>query len=115
MAEQKKEKKVAVLTEKDFSSFVNDKKKKLILVDFFAEWCGPCQMMSGVIEKLAEKNPNVSFAKINVDENPKLSEEYEISSIPCVIFFQDGKEVDRLIGGRGPEPFQEKIDDYFKL
>ena len=106
--------KISILNENDFNSFVNDKKKNLVIVDFFAEWCGPFQIMSGVIEKLAEKNPNVSFAKINVDENPKLSEEYEISSIPCVVFFQDGKEVDRLIGGRGPEPFQEKIDDYLK-
>ena len=72
-------------------------------------------MMAPVIERLAEKNPSVKFAKINVDDAPKLSQEYEISSIPCIVFFQDGKEVDRLVGSQAQDIFQEKISDYMSL
>lgn len=104
---------VTELSEAEFSKFISEKKAKLVVVDFFAEWCMPCVMMGPVIEELAEGNikNDVFFGKINVDEAPKLSNEYKISSIPCVVFFKDGKEIGRSIGAVGAERLQEKIDE----
>jgi len=110
-----KKESVFELTESSFPKIMTDKKTPLVIVDFFAEWCMPCVMMGPVFERLSEKNTNVKFCKINVDEAPKLSQQYEISSIPCIIFFKDGEEVDRIIGSTGEDLFQEKINDYLKL
>ncbi len=109
---QKEKAKVVILNESDFSSAINDKKYPLIVVDFFADWCGPCQIMAPIMVRLAERNPKVKLCKINVDDAPKVSEEYEISSIPCIIFFQEGREVDRVIGSVSQDIFQEKLDSY---
>lgn len=105
---------VIQLNESGFSKFISDKKNPLVVADFFAEWCGPCQIMAPIILKIAEKYPKVKFAKVNVDEEQKLSNKYEVSSIPCIIFFKDGKEVDRIIGALDEEVFEEKIKDYMK-
>ncbi len=109
-----KKESVIELTEASFSSAINDKKMPLVIVDFFAVWCGPCVMMAPVIERLAQKNPKVKFCKINVDDAPKRSEEYEISSIPCLVFFKDGEEVDRIVGSLAEDLLKEKISDYMK-
>jgi thioredoxin 1 len=106
---------VQELTQKEFPSVVNDKKNKLVIVDFFAEWCFPCTMMAPIFERFAEKNSEVKFAKINVDDASDLSDQYEISSIPCIIFFKDGKEVDRIVGSVSEDILEEKISDYLKL
>jgi thioredoxin 1 len=79
-----------------------------VLIDFFADWCGPCQVMAPIIERIAQKYPKVKFAKINVDDAQEISTKYEISSIPCFVFFKDGEEVDRVIGGFGQDIFEEK-------
>jgi len=104
---------VSEITESEFSKIINNKEKNLVIVDFFAEWCMPCVVLSPVIERLAEKFPKVKFAKINVDGAPKLSQEYEISSIPCIIFFKDGKVVDMVVGAVNERILEEKISDYF--
>ena len=103
------------LTESEFPKVINDKKTPLVIVDFFAEWCMPCVMMGPVFERLSEKNKTVKFCKINVDDAPKISQDYEISSIPCLIFFKDGKQVDRVIGSIAEDLLQEKISDYLLL
>ncbi len=106
---------VSELTESEFTQVINEKKSPLIIVDFFAEWCMPCQMMAPIIARLAEKNPKAKFCKINVDNAAKLSDEYEISTIPCIIFFKDGKEIDRIAEAVGEEKLSEKVRDYLKL
>ena len=106
---------VKEITQSEFSNLVNNKVDNLVIIDFFAEWCMPCVMMSPVFQRLSEKYKQVKFAKINVDEAPKLSEEYEVSSIPCVVFFKDGKEVDRVVGGVSEDLLNEKINDYLNL
>ena len=106
---------VSELTQTNFSELINNKKDYLVIVDFFAEWCFPCTMMAPVIERLAQKNPKVKFAKINVDDAPILANKYEISSIPCLVFFKDGEEVDRVIGGVSEDLLDEKISDYLNL
>ena len=71
---------------------------KPVLVDFWAPWCGPCRMLSPIVEKVAEKNPAVKFVKLNTDENPSLAGEYHVSGIPCLILFKGGQVVDRIVG-----------------
>lgn len=86
------------------------KSQKLVIVDFFADWCGPCKMLSAVLDKLKAENPDISFYKVNVDDNPQLAEQFEVSSIPNVIFFKNGKIVDRSIGFKTFRQLQDMID-----
>jgi thioredoxin 1 len=91
------------------------KHKGLVLVDFFADWCGPCKMMAPVIEKMAEEfSGKMKIGKLNVDNNPNISMKFEIQSIPTLIFFKDGEMVDKLIGYQSEEVLRRKIDELSK-
>ena len=80
------------------------KSEKPVLVDFYADWCGPCNAMAPVIEELAkELEGKVKVGKINVDENPDIAVEYNVMSIPTLIVFKNGKEEKRLVGLRSKE------------
>ena len=75
------------------------KSEKPVIVDFNADWCGPCQMQAPIIEEVAEElGDKCLFASVNIDDEDELAEKYEIASIPCMILFRDGKEVDRKVG-----------------
>ena len=69
-----------------------------VLLDFWAAWCGPCSMLSPVVEELAEEHPEISFGKVNVDEAPELAQRYQISAIPTLLLFRDGEPVDVSVG-----------------
>ena len=80
-----------------------------VMVDFWAPWCGPCRMVSPVIEKLAGKySGKVKVVKVNIDDNQELAIKYDIMSIPTVMLFKDGKAVDKAIGA-APSEFYEKL------
>lgn len=84
---------------------------KLMMVDFWAEWCGPCQMLGPVIESLAEKyEGRAVIGKVNTDEEPDLAMSFQISGIPTVIFFKDSKEIDRLVGVMPPDAFIQVLE-----
>ena len=74
----------------NFDELIQEK----VLVDFYANWCGPCKMLSPILEKIEE----VKVLKVNVDENPELARDYAVMSIPCLILFEEGKEKKRKIG-----------------
>lgn len=81
-----------------------------VLVDFYAEWCGPCKMMGPVIDELStELEGKWKIGKVNVDECPKTSEEYGIQSIPTLVLFKDGEAYDRMMGFRGKEELKQKL------
>ena len=105
---------VSELTSNTFNEFVNDKEHVLSIVDFYAEWCMPCVMMAPIIEKIAGKNKKVKFGKVNVDENGELANQFEVSSIPCLVFFKNGEEVDRVANSLAEDLLNEKILDYIK-
>ena len=81
-----------------------------VLVDFYADWCGPCKMMSPIIEEIAENlNGKVKIAKINVDDEADLAIEYEVSSIPTFLLIKNGQVVTNIIGMRDKKDLEEKI------
>ena len=82
-----------------------------VLVDFYADWCGPCQMATPIIEKLAEEyDGQLIIAKINVDNQADLAKRFEVMSIPTMIFFKDGDEVKRKTGFGGKDALKQTID-----
>lgn len=84
---------------------------KLAVVDFYADWCGPCQMMAPVVEKLAaEYDGSVIVGKLNVDEESDISRQYRVMSIPTIIFFKNGEVADKIIGAVSEEELKEKIE-----
>jgi len=82
-----------------------------VLVDFWAPWCGPCRAITPIVEELAgEYAGRISFAKVNVDENPKTASGYSIMSIPTLLLFKDGKPFKQMVGLRSKEDFKENLD-----
>lgn len=86
---------IEVLTNKNFNSTIS---KGSVIVDFYADWCGPCKIMAPHFEKAASKVPNVKFAKINVDGAQEIAQEYGVMSIPSTIAFKNGRAVDMRVG-----------------
>jgi len=99
------------LTEEEFNEIINNS-HKIVVVDFFAEWCMPCLMLAPIIDDLAEEMKEVKFTKINVDDNQGLAQKYSVSSIPCLIIFKDGQEVDRMVGAQSADTIEQKIKSY---
>ena len=91
------------LTSENFNEEVIQEKNMPVLVDFWAPWCGPCRMLSPVVDEVSEEVENVSFAKVNVEEEKELAAHYGIMSIPALVLFREGKAVDSMIGFRPKE------------
>lgn len=86
---------------------------KLTVVDFWAEWCGPCRAIGPVIDELSkEYDGKVNIGKVNVDENPQISMNYGITSIPAILFIKDGQVVDKLVGAQPKSNFVKKIETH---
>lgn len=84
---------------------------KLVMVDFWASWCGPCRMLGPVVEKLAEQYEGKAvIGKVNVDEEQELAVRYGVMSIPTVIFFKNGKEIDRKVGVMPAGAYTQVLD-----
>ena len=101
------------VTKEDFNQKVLDEKNKVVLVDFWAEWCGPCRMLGPVIDSLSEKHQDVlATYKLNTDKDPDIAQQYQISTIPCCILFKDGKEIHRMIGHKPEAAFDEELQQH---
>ena len=105
---------VIELEEENFKKEVENSKIPVIM-DFFADWCSPCQMMKPVFEKISKNyNGKLKFAKVNTEISPELAERFEIQGIPCLVITKKGKEVDRIVGFMSEDSLKNKIDEILK-
>ena len=107
-AAEKQDGKPIILSDATFSSEIS--KYPVMVVDFWAAWCGPCRMVAPIIEELAkEYSGRVAFGKLNVDENPLTSGEFQVQSIPTLLIFHDGEPVDGIIGAVPKHQIESKL------
>jgi len=94
-------------------TFENEIAKGLVLVDFYADWCGPCKMLSPIIEEVAgQLSFKASFIKVDVDKAQANASKYGVTSIPTLILFKDGKEVERVVGLQDEEALKHLIEKH---
>lgn len=100
-----------VVTDATFAAdVINASSAKPVLVDAWAEWCGPCRMIAPVLDQLAaESNGRYKITKLNVDENPRTSSQFNIRSIPTLLIFKNGKLVDQIIGAQGKQAIASRL------
>ena len=98
-----------VISSEEFNNLV-EHIEGIAVVDFFATWCGPCKMLAPVLEEVAQELPTVTFAKVDVDQDPSLAGRYGIQSIPHLILFKDGQAVDQISGFVGKNVILEKLN-----
>jgi thioredoxin 1 len=103
---------IGEVTDQDFEERVL-KSDTPVLVDFWAEWCVPCHMVSPVVEEIGrDKAEALQVAKLNIDENPEMTRRYGVMSIPTLMLFKDGEEAARLVGARGKEAVLREIEPH---
>lgn len=96
----------------NFEKFINENEN--VVVDFFAEWCGPCKMMKPIFEQLArEISTSVKFAKLNVDQSPEIAERFFIMGVPTIIYFKSGRVVEKIIGAVSKDTLRQKIREVY--
>ncbi len=101
---------VIEVNEKNFEEEVLNS-KTTVLADFYADWCGPCKMLRPALEELSEENKDYKFVSINIDEQDELADEYNVSSIPCLILFKNGVEAARSIGFKPKEMIEDFLGE----
>jgi thioredoxin 1 len=98
------------VTETNFKEIM---KKENVIIDFWADWCGPCKMLAPVFEELSNEIKTVHFAKVNVDEQSDLTSQNGVRGMPTLVFYKRGEEVDRVVGFSSKESLRRKILDAF--
>ena len=99
---------VLKITEENFEQEVLES-EKAVLIDFYADWCGPCKMQSPIIDKLAEERQDIKVGKINVDESSKLAEKYGIMSIPTIMVIKNGEIANKFVGLTSKEIIEQSL------
>ena len=97
------------ITKENFEQVKNS--EKTVLLDFYADWCGPCRMVSPIVEEIAEENPQYFIGKINVDEEPQLAAEFEVASIPTLVVIKNGEIVNQSVGAKPKAQILSMLED----
>ena len=108
-AARSQDSKPLVITDQTFEREVLQARGRPVLVDCWAPWCGPCRIISPVLDQLAAESQDYRITKLNVDENPQTASHFKIASIPTLLIFKDGKLVDRLIGAQPKPAIAERL------
>jgi thioredoxin 1 len=99
-----------ILTDENFEEVI--KSNGLVLVDFWAEWCGPCKKVSPILDEISEEH-GILVGKLNIDENPVKTVEYSVSSIPTMVLFEDGVVIKTIIGAKPKHKMLEELSEWF--
>jgi thioredoxin 1 len=103
---------VSELTNGEFNEFI---KEGTVLIDFYADWCMPCVMMSPVVDDMSEKfKGKIKFGKVNIEDNNEIASKFNVSSIPNFIVFKDGKVIQQFVGGMDEEDFEGRLNEVLK-
>ncbi len=100
---------VISVTKENFNQIKNS--DKTVLLDFYADWCGPCRMVSPIVDEIAQENPQYLVGKINVDEQPELAAAFNVSSIPMLVVIKGGKTVNQSVGARPKSQILAMLED----
>lgn len=100
-----------IVNEQEFNELKNNGN---LVVDFFADWCGPCKMLGPIMEKVAEEYPDVTFVKVNVDDEQDLAVSYGVMSIPSVFFLKNGEVVDQFLGLQQENSIKDKLNKAYR-
>ena len=100
---------VITITKENFAQEVLQSEKP-VLLDFWASWCGPCRMLSPIVDEVAEERTDVKVGKVNVDEQPELAQAFGIASIPTLLVIRDGRTVNRAVGVRSKEEILQMLN-----
>ena len=100
---------VLIVTKSNFEEIKSSDKK--VLLDFYAEWCGPCRMVSPIVDEIANENPDILVGKINVDQEPELAAAFSVTSIPMLVVMKDGKIINQSLGARPKPQILELLKD----
>jgi len=98
------------ITDAEFDEVISSSEP--VLVDFWAEWCGPCRMIAPILEEIAAEHDKITIAKLNIDENPQAPGRYDVMSIPTMIVFQDGVEKKRIVGARPKAAMMQELAEF---
>ncbi len=96
-----------IVNKEEFETLIGS--EHLVLVDFFANWCGPCKMAAPVLEEIAKENTQLTIVKVDVDQESALASSYGIQSIPNMILFKDGKPIDQIVGFANKETLMKQL------
>lgn len=102
---------IRVLNNENFKSQI-ESSDKVVIVDFFATWCGPCKMLTPVFEELSNSMTDVDFVKIDIDQSLRIAQEYNVTSVPTMMIFKNGKPVDTIIGFVPKQNIENKLRMY---